>query len=216
MKRIGIKWRQWGILLATSVLLIPVSTGVLDTIDSTSGTEQTTVESIATSTSLSERVTSDEEQLTSSSEQKNTTDSTLITTESTTNFSVESIENSSEVPSTFTLADYENSSALELAAAVRQQRVTSVQLVQFAFQKIHEQDDTYNAMISLRETEALKEAAEIEDTGQPFLGVPLIVKGLGHTIAGGSNSNGLTFAKDVVSRSTGTFTKAFQNRCLSI
>lgn len=211
MKRIGIKWRQWGILLATSVLLIPVSTGVLDTIDSTSGTEQTTVESIATSTSLSERVTSDEEQLTSSSEQKITTNSTLITTESTTNFSVESTENSSEVPSTFTLAEYENSSALELAAAVRQQRVTSVQLVQFAFQKIHEQDDTYNAMISLRETEALKEAAEIEDTGQPFLGVPLIVKGLGHTIAGGSNSNGLTFAKDVVSRSTGTFTKAFQN-----
>lgn len=211
MKRIGIKWQQWGILLATSVLLIPVSTGVLDTIDSTSGTEQTTVESIATSTSLSERVTSDEEQLTSSSEQKNTTDSTLITTESATNFSVESTENSSEVPSTFTLADYENSSALELAAAVRQQRVTSVQLVQFAFQKIREQDDTYNAMISLRETEALKEAAEIEDTGQPFLGVPLIVKGLGHTIAGGSNSNGLTFSKDVVSRSTGTFTKAFQN-----
>ncbi|WP_207871523.1 hypothetical protein DOK78_003066 [Enterococcus sp. DIV2402] len=211
MKRIGIKWQQWGILLATSVLLIPVSTGVLDTIDSTSGTEQTTVESIATSTSLSEYVTSDEEQLTSSSEQKNTTDSTLITTESATNFSVESTENSSEVPSTFTLADYENSSALELAAAVRQQRVTSVQLVQFAFQKIREQDDTYNAMISLRETEALKEAAEIEDTGQPFLGVPLIVKGLGHTIAGGSNSNGLTFSKDVVSRSTGTFTKAFQN-----
>jgi LPXTG-motif cell wall-anchored protein len=211
MKRIGIKWQQWGILLATSVLLIPVSTGVLDTIDSTSGTEQTTVESIATSTSLSERVTSDEEQFTSSSEQKNTTDSTLITTESATNFSVESTENSSEVPSTFTLADYENSSALELAAAVRQQHVTSVQLVQFAFQKIHEQDDTYNAMISLRETEALKEAAEIEDTGQPFLGVPLIVKGLGHTIAGGSNSNGLTFAKDVVSRSTGTFTKVFQN-----
>ncbi|MGX7138861.1 6-aminohexanoate-cyclic-dimer hydrolase [Enterococcus silesiacus] len=114
------------------------------------------------------------------------------------------------VTSNFTIEEYESSSALELAEAVRNKRITSVQLVNFAFKNIKEKDATLNAMITLREEEALKEAAELQDRGQPFLGVPLLVKGLGHTITGGSNSNGLTFSKDVISHSTSPFTKAFQ------
>lgn len=113
------------------------------------------------------------------------------------------------VTSNFTIEEYENSSALELAKAVRDKRVTSVQLVKFAFEKINEKDAVLNAMITIRE-EALKEAKELQDKGQPFLGVPLLLKGLGHTITGGSNSNGLTFSRDVIARSTGQFTKAFQ------
>lgn len=38
-----------------------------------------------------------------------------------------------------------------------------------------------------------------------------MVKGLGHTISGGYNSNGLLFGKDSISKSTSTFVKAFQN-----
>ncbi|MCD5001636.1 LPXTG cell wall anchor domain-containing protein [Enterococcus saccharolyticus] len=210
MKKLGIKWQRWGMLFATSVLLLPASTAWLDTIDSTTNIEQTTIESVTTSDSFLETESSVETSTTSSSIEAVTVDSTDAATESTVETSEATSMSTSETTSTFTLADYENSSALELAEAIRQKRVTSVQLVQFAFQKIHEQDDTFHAMISLREAEALKEASELEDTGQPFFGVPLIVKGLGHTIAGGSNSNGLTFAKDIVSRSTGSFVKAFQ------
>uniref|UniRef100_UPI00403FB360 amidase family protein n=1 Tax=Candidatus Enterococcus willemsii TaxID=1857215 RepID=UPI00403FB360 len=210
MKKLGIKWQRWGMLFATSVLLLPASTAWLDTIDSTTNIEQTTIESVTTSDSFLETESSVETQTTSSSIEAVTVDSTDAATESTVETSEATSTSTSETTSTFTLADYENSSALELAEAIRQKRVTSVQLVQFAFQKIHEQDDTFHAMISLREAEALKEASELEDTGQPFFGVPLIVKGLGHTIAGGSNSNGLTFAKDIVSRSTGSFVRAFQ------
>ncbi|KAF1303015.1 amidase family protein [Candidatus Enterococcus willemsii] len=210
MKKLGIKWQRWGMLFATSVLLLPASTAWLDTIDSTTNIEQTTIESVTTSDSFLETESSVETSTTSSSIEAVTVDSTDAATESTVETSEAISTSTSETTSTFTLADYENSSALELAEAIRQKRVTSVQLVQFAFQKIHEQDDTFHAMISLREAEALKEASELEDTGQPFFGVPLIVKGLGHTIAGGSNSNGLTFAKDIVSRSTGSFVRAFQ------
>lgn len=209
MKKLGLKWQRWGVLLATSTLLIPLSTGVLDTIDSTNEVAQSTTENVLSSVDLSESTHLSEENAPTSATNESTS---ITTTESSIESSSAIVESSAEeLPTTFTLADYENSSALELAEAVRQQRVTSVQLVKYAFQKIHEQEDTFHAMISLREAEALKEAADLEDNGQPFLGVPLILKGLGHTIAGGSNSNGLTFAKEVVSQSTGTFTKAFQN-----
>ncbi|MGX7419188.1 amidase family protein [Carnobacterium gallinarum] len=110
----------------------------------------------------------------------------------------------------FTIQEYEDSSALQLAKAIREGRVTSSELVRFAFQKIKEQDGTLNAMISLRETEALQEAAKLKDEGQPFFGVPMILKGLGHTIAGGKNTNGLTFLEGTISKNSGTLTKAFQ------
>ena len=36
---------------------------------------------------------------------------------------------------------------------------------------------TLNAVITLREEAALTEAKALQDTGQPFLGVPLLLKG---------------------------------------
>ncbi|KRK64173.1 6-aminohexanoate-cyclic-dimer hydrolase [Companilactobacillus tucceti DSM 20183] len=121
------------------------------------------------------------------------------------------IDAPTENVSEFTLSDYENSSALQLAEAVRSKRVTSVQLVEYAYQEIEKKDGSLNAMISLRKDEALKEASEIQDTGQPFFGVPILLKGLGHTISGGSNTNGLYFEKDVISHGTSRITKSFQD-----
>ncbi|MFD1417301.1 amidase family protein [Companilactobacillus keshanensis] len=116
-----------------------------------------------------------------------------------------------ENTSSFTIRDYENSSALQLAEAIRNKKVTSVQLVKFAYQEIEKQDSSLHAMITLRKDDALKEASEIQDTGQPFLGVPILLKGLGHTIKGGSNTNGLYFEKDVITQGTSRITKAFQD-----
>ncbi|WP_283679190.1 amidase family protein [Lentilactobacillus sp. Marseille-Q4993] len=98
------------------------------------------------------------------------------------------------------MTTYENSSATELAQMVRSGRVTSEQLVKLAYNKLKADNPTLNAVITTREADALKEARELKDTGQPFYGVPILIKGLTHTIAGGENSNGLAFNKDVVSK----------------
>jgi LPXTG-motif cell wall-anchored protein len=76
---------------------------------------------------------------------------------------------------------------------------------------IKEENPKLNAVIGLREAEALEEARNIEDTGQPFLGVPILVKGLGHTVKGMPNSNGFPFAKDQLAGSNGSFVKALQS-----
>lgn len=107
----------------------------------------------------------------------------------------------------FTKADYETSSATQMAQAIRQGRVTSEQLVNWAFEEIEAKDGELNAMISTRKEEALKEARELEDQGQPFYGVPLLLKGLGHTIKGGDNTNGLTYMEGTQSRSDSRITK---------
>ena len=80
--------------------------------------------------------------------------------------------------------DYKEMTATELADLVRTKKVTSEELVQEAFKVIKEENLALNAVIGLRENEALEEAKHIEDTGQPFLGVPILVKGLGHTVKG--------------------------------
>lgn len=86
-------------------------------------------------------------------------------------------------------------SATELAEMVRNKEVTSEYLVQEAYKVIKEENPKLNAVIGLREAEALEEARNIEDTGQPFLGVPILVKGLGHTVKGMPNSNGFPLLK---------------------
>jgi LPXTG-motif cell wall-anchored protein len=107
--------------------------------------------------------------------------------------------------------DYKNMSATELADMVRNKEVTSEYLVKEAYKVIKEENPKLNAVIGLREAEALEEARNIEDTGQPFLGVPILVKGLGHTVKGMPNSNGFPFAKDQLAGSNGSFVKALQS-----
>ena len=55
------------------------------------------------------------------------------------------------------------------------------------------------------------EAKALQDTGQPFLGVPLLLKGLGQSLKGESNTNGFGFLRDQVAGGTSTFVKALQN-----
>lgn len=115
-----------------------------------------------------------------------------------------------------TLEDYQQASATELAAWVKDGRVTPEELVDMAFEMMDAHEKDLNAVITTRKDLALEELAamkaEIEKTGEvpPFYGVPILVKGLGPTVEGGINSNGLKFMKDNVSKSTHSFIKAFQ------
>ena len=89
--------------------------------------------------------------------------------------------------------------------------MTSEELVKIALAITKRENPTLNAVITLREEAALTEAKALQDTGQPFLGVPLLLKGLGQSLKGESNTNGFGFLQDQVAGGTSTFVKALQN-----
>ncbi|MBU0279265.1 MULTISPECIES: amidase family protein [unclassified Gemella] len=106
-----------------------------------------------------------------------------------------------------TLEEYKSKSGLELAELVREKKVTSEDLVKLAYEVIDSKNKDLNAVITTQREEALKESKELEDTGQPFLGVPILVKGLGHTTKGGENTNGFVFNKGNISKSDGSMVR---------
>lgn len=108
------------------------------------------------------------------------------------------------------LNDYRNISALDLAQKVREGVVTKDQLIDYALTVIEETNPELNNVISLRVDKARKEAAEMEDTGQPFYGVPLLVKGMGHEIAGETNTFGLSFTEEFIADETSLFVEEFR------
>lgn len=115
-----------------------------------------------------------------------------------------------EASHTLTLEEYRQASAVELAQAIREGKTTPEALIDFAFEMIETTNPKLNNVISLRKEAALAELAAMTDQGQAFYGVPILVKGLGHSIEGGSNSLGIGFMEDQISQSTGRYVKALQ------
>ncbi|HEN0080881.1 TPA: LPXTG cell wall anchor domain-containing protein, partial [Streptococcus agalactiae] len=68
-----------------------------------------------------------------------------------------------------------------------------------------------NAVITTRRQEAIEEARKLKDTNQPFLGVPLLVKGLGHSIKGGETNNGLIYADGKISTFDSSYVKKYKD-----
>ncbi|MGT2888344.1 amidase family protein [Streptococcus didelphis] len=110
----------------------------------------------------------------------------------------------------FSLEEYQKASASQLANLVRHYGLSGDQLLDYAIQTIKASNPNLNNVISLREDLARKESAAMVDTGQPFYKVPILVKGLGHTVSGGSNTNGLAFLDGKTSTSTGSYVKELQ------
>ena len=110
-----------------------------------------------------------------------------------------------------TTDEYISMSATDLAKLVREKKVTTEELIDLAFQVNDIENPRTNALITTRKDLALKEASEMVDNGQPFFGVPIVMKGLGHSIIGGSNSNGLDFNKHVTTKFNGRIAKSLQD-----
>ncbi len=110
-----------------------------------------------------------------------------------------------------TTDEYISMSATDLAKLVREKKVTTEELIDLAFQVNDIENPRTNALITTRKELALKEASEMVDNGQPFFGVPIVMKGLGHSIVGGSNSNGLDFNKHVTTKFNGRIAKSLQD-----
>ncbi|MGF3066806.1 amidase family protein [Facklamia sp. P12934] len=117
-------------------------------------------------------------------------------------------ETPSQTP--LTIEEYKKLDATTLAEMVRSGRTTSKELIEFAFQVIEETNPDLNNVISTRKEAALAEAEAMEDTGQPFYGVPMLVKGLGHSVEEGSNTLGFKFLEDQTSSRDGRQVKAFK------
>ncbi len=105
---------------------------------------------------------------------------------------------------------YSEFSALDLAKFIRDKKVTSRELIVFVMKKVKELNPSLNAVITLRKASALKEAENLKDEGQPFYGVPLLIKGIGQTMAGESNTMGLVPLKARVSEDTGKYVNRLQ------
>ncbi|EGO6635072.1 6-aminohexanoate hydrolase [Enterococcus faecalis] len=215
----SILFKKLGIILLISQTLVGVPMLAQESILET--TVQTETESVTTETS--QTVASLESETTSQTVMQEKESSSAIAESSSGNAVAVTTETTNEIQNSdtdgkavsaenaFSEADYKQATALELATLVREKKVTSEELVKIALAITKRENPTLNAVITLREEAALTEAKALQDTGQPFLGVPLLLKGLGQSLKGESNTNGFGFLRDQVAGGTSTFVKALQN-----
>lgn len=101
-------------------------------------------------------------------------------------------------------------SALQMAKLVREKEVSSRELILDAFKRIDEKNEALNAVISQRQEKALQESEALVDQGQTFLGVPLLIKGLGQSLAGEPSTAGSRLLRQQVASQTNFFVQALQ------
>ena len=215
----SILFKKLGIILLISQTLVGVPMLAQESILET--TVQTETESVTTETSqtvanLESETTSQtvmqEKESSSAIAESSSGNAVAVTTETTNEIQNSDTDGKAvSAESVFSEADYKQATALELATLVREKKVTSEELVKIALAITKRENPTLNAVITLREEAALTEAKALQDTGQPFLGVPLLLKGLGQSLKGESNTNGFGFLRDQVAGGTSTFVKALQN-----
>ena len=215
----SILFKKLGIILLISQTLVGVpmlaQESILETTVQTE-TESVTTETIQTVASLESETTSQtvmqEKESSSAIAESSSRNVVAVTTETTNEIqNSDTDEKAVSAENAFSETDYKQATALELATLVREKKVTSEELVKIALAITKRENPTLNAVITLREEAALTEAKALQDTGQPFLGVPLLLKGLGQSLKGESNTNGFGFLQDQVAGGTSTFVKALQN-----
>lgn len=94
------------------------------------------------------------------------------------------------------------------AEQIQNKKITSKELVEQAFQVIEKENPYLNAVIHTRKEQALKESEERDFNGKPYGGVPILVKGLGQSLAGEPSTSGAHLLKDSVAKQTSHFTQA--------
>ncbi|MDQ0222155.1 amidase [Streptococcus moroccensis] len=80
--------------------------------------------------------------------------------------------------------------ALAMADAIRQKEVSSLELVNDSIANIEKMNPKLNAVVSKQYEEAREKAKTLKDKGQPFLGVPFLLKDLGQNQAGQLSTSG--------------------------
>lgn len=106
---------------------------------------------------------------------------------------------------------YKQKDGQDLANMVRSGQVIFFFKQKTAYEIIAKENPSLNAVITTRRQEAIEEARKLKDTNQPFLGVPLLVKGLGHSIKGGETNNGLIYADGKISTFDSSYVKKYKD-----
>lgn len=101
-------------------------------------------------------------------------------------------------------------SALDQAAAIRAGVLFPAELIDSTREKMTALNPALNAITWTRFEAAKQDANQLEDHGQPFFGVPLILKGLGQDFAGAPATFGSRFFAKAKSEHTNNFVKALQ------
>ncbi|HAT53800.1 MAG TPA: amidase, partial [Lactobacillus sp.] len=101
--------------------------------------------------------------------------------------------------------------ALELARRVRAGETSSEALINDAFKRIEATNDDLNAVVHTRREKALAEAKAQQDNGQPFLGVPLLLKDLGQNLKGEPATLSSRLFKNEIAGRTDNFVAALQD-----
>lgn len=106
---------------------------------------------------------------------------------------------------------YKQKDGQDLANMVRSGQVIFFFKQKTAYDIIAKENPSLNAVITTRRQEAIEEARKLKDTNQPFLGVPLLIKGLGHSIKGGETNNGLIYADGKISTFDSSYVKKYKD-----
>lgn len=100
--------------------------------------------------------------------------------------------------------------ALALAQQVRSGNVSSRELVETALRRVETLNPALNAVTAVRQAAAIREAEKLEDHGQPFFGVPLLIKGLGQSLSGMPATAGSNLLADQTATQTDFFVQRLQ------
>ena len=98
-------------------------------------------------------------------------------------------------------------SATQLSSMIRAGEVSRNELVSELIATITRDNPRLNAVTHLWPDRALKMATEFKDTGQPFAGIPILLKGLGQSLKGEIDSGSSFLLKDNVASETNYFVK---------
>lgn len=98
--------------------------------------------------------------------------------------------------------------ATEMAQAVQERRVSAVELVEEAIERIEHENPKYNAVVSKQYEEALERAKTVDFSEKPFAGVPILLKDLGQSQEGQLATSGSRLFADYRS----SYTDAYAQR----
>ncbi|MGT2784752.1 amidase [Streptococcus merionis] len=101
--------------------------------------------------------------------------------------------------------------ATSMAQAVRKKDVSALELVEDSIARIERDNPKFNAVVSKQYEEARKKAQNLVDKGQPFLGVPFLLKDLGQNQAGQLSTSGSRLFAHYRAQQTDYLVKIFES-----
>lgn len=101
--------------------------------------------------------------------------------------------------------EYRRFDGIGLAELVKQKQVSPIDLVRAAFCRIEEVNPTINAVVRTYQEQALKEAEVFKLNGQPFAGVPILLKDISQLVKGEKITCGSVLMKEYISQTDSNF-----------